>query len=98
MADGTCWADVFAAATEDHASVGVYDCFLFAGAGLRFEGLCVAEFDAFAACGAFSVVYFRVPGNFIARNAFVFGFCHIFTATKVFITTFKYCYKLIEKP
>ena len=39
-----------------------------------FEGLRVAEFDAFAAGGAFGVVYFWVPGYFVSGDSFVFSF------------------------
>ena len=53
MADGAGWADVFAAPAEDDAAVGVNGGSLFAVDGFCFEGLRMAEFDAFAAGCAF---------------------------------------------
>lgn len=78
MTDGACWADVFAPATEDDAAVRVYGGLFFAVCCFGFEGLHVAEFDAFATCGAFAEVDFGVPGNFVAGDSFVLGFGHVF--------------------
>jgi hypothetical protein len=49
VANGACWANVFAAAAEDYAAVGVYGGFLFAVGCFCFEGLHVAELYTFAA-------------------------------------------------
>ena len=77
MADGTCGADVFAAAAEDDAVVGVDGGLFFAVFGFGFEALSVAEFDAFAAGCAFGGVYFWVPGDLVAGDSLVLGFWHV---------------------
>lgn len=74
MADCAYGADVFAASAEYDALVGVYYGFFLAVFFFDFKGFCVAEFDAFAACGAFVVVYFWVPGDFVSGYSFIFGF------------------------
>ncbi len=74
MRYGSCWADVFASSAEYDTSVGVDYGFFLAVDSFCFEGFHVTEFYAFAACCAFGVVYFWVPGNFAAGDSLVFFF------------------------
>jgi hypothetical protein len=65
---GFLWANVFTATAEDYAFVWVnYDGFLFVIGVFCFEGGHVAKVYAFFTGGAFIVVYFWVPGNFVSR-------------------------------
>jgi hypothetical protein len=71
MGDGACGANVLAAAAKHYATVGDYLGLFFAVFLGGLEGLHVAECDAFAACCAFLVVDFWVPGDLVPRDAFV---------------------------
>ena len=75
MRYSACGADVFATSTENYASVRVYYGCFFPVFLFGCEGFHVAEVDTFAACGAFLVIDFGVPGDFVSGDAFVCFFC-----------------------